>query len=572
MRLTINDIQYIIKESKRLLLTEISNNAIETLFKRYMPEYKDLLDCTLGFMDTEEYEYEGDSLDFYLIRIGVDDDAVKNHPNMKLKDYLRLAILKEFEINRGKGPVQFLRGIIRICCGDENIKFFNIFEKNEKNVKTFKQLIKYIYNNNIEIDGDFNGMSFNDLNKNLGHGMRIKNYMEWYNSHKDEIKNNTDNVYGDYIVKPMYSFKDTSQYSEYNAWCVTYDKVNYNVYTSDGSQFFFCLKKGFENIPKEVGEGCPLDEYGLSMVSVLVYPNGKAKLVTTRWNHDYDGEDNPELKTLEDVENKLGIPKSAFAINLAPEFEADDISELLKNGVDLGNKIQVIFKKGSFKIIEYRGSNNSFFNALKGNEPLSDIWFTSCKTIDSELGIYMLSKTDNTGGYICNAFSPEGKIFPENIPYAINIFDHNKGLFKICADNNKFNLIQKGSVNPILPKFVRHISPFYEGYSFLWDDDNSINILFDNGKLLWKEFKSFPEIKNRIVAPVIEHNKTIMLYSHGAYFSFIDMNGNYITPVNLKAIDNPDEQPKGIYFKNETNDDIYYFNNDTGDINKIGQH
>lgn len=43
MRLTINDIRYIIKESKKLLLTEISNNAIETLFKRYMPEYKHLL-------------------------------------------------------------------------------------------------------------------------------------------------------------------------------------------------------------------------------------------------------------------------------------------------------------------------------------------------------------------------------------------------------------------------------------------------------------------------------------------------------------------------------------------------
>lgn len=567
MRLTINDIRYIINESKKLLLTEISNNAIETLFKRYMPEYRELLDNTLGFMDTGEYEYDDMPLYYYLNLIGVPSDVIKSSPDMKLKDYFRLAILKEFEINRGKGPVQFLRGIIRICCSDSDIKFFNKTRLDEKKLKTFKQLIKYIYNNNIEMDGDFNGMSFAGLYKALGKDMRVRDYVEWHNNQKD--KDTTGTVQGEYIVKPMYGFDDTSKYTKYTPWCVTYDIGNYRAYTGDGSQFFFCLKKGFENVPEEMGEGCPLDEYGLSMVSVLMYPNGTAKLVTTRWNHEHDGENHYGLRTLEDIEKKLGISKSVFLSSIAPEIEIDDIKEILKNGINIDREFSTCFEKDDFRIIKYNKGNIDLFNALNGYDLLSDVWYTKYDSLNYALGIYMLSRMDDAEGYVRNVFSPEGKIFPKDIPYAIKLFDYNKGLYCIYTDRGKQNLVYKGNIQPILPEFVDFIAPYVEGYALI-RDNGGINFMCENGEMLWEGFKFFPEMEN-IDAAIIRNNKTIMLMTvtNTIAASFIDLEGNYIAPTNLKPIAPPNGGTKGVYFKDEANGDIYNFINETGDIRKI---
>ena len=91
---------------------------------------------------------------------------------------------------------------------------------------------------------------------------------------------------------PINNFEEASKYSSYTSWCVTQTSSAFNQYTSDDAQFFFCLKNGFENIEKNKGEECPLDEYGLSMVSILMNSNGEVKHITTRWNHDNEGEDN----------------------------------------------------------------------------------------------------------------------------------------------------------------------------------------------------------------------------------------------------------------------------------------
>ena len=47
MKLTITELKYIINESSQLLLTEISNNAIETILKRYNPSWVPYFNMTL---------------------------------------------------------------------------------------------------------------------------------------------------------------------------------------------------------------------------------------------------------------------------------------------------------------------------------------------------------------------------------------------------------------------------------------------------------------------------------------------------------------------------------------------
>lgn len=97
----------------------------------------------------------------------------------------------------------------------------------------------------------------------------------------------------DYEIVRIDSFEEASKYGDYTSWCITHNENMFDIYTDDGTcQFYFCLKNGFESVPQEKGENCPLDEYGLSMIAVSVNEDGSCNTITCRWNHDNGGNDN----------------------------------------------------------------------------------------------------------------------------------------------------------------------------------------------------------------------------------------------------------------------------------------
>ena len=78
-------------------------------------------------------------------------------------------------------------------------------------------------------------------------------------------------------------------------------------YTLEGKNtVYFCLRDGFEDVPAEPGENCPLDEYGTSMIAVIVDPDGDLCTATPRWNDANDSSD--YLMTEEDVVDAVGEP------------------------------------------------------------------------------------------------------------------------------------------------------------------------------------------------------------------------------------------------------------------------
>ena len=88
-------------------------------------------------------------------------------------------------------------------------------------------------------------------------------------------------------------------------------------------------------------ENAPLDEYGLSMISVLIDIDGSLDRLTTRWNHEYNGENNPELCTPEQLERVINLPfYKTFKPYTRDELHAmgvilfDEVQELLDNGMD----------------------------------------------------------------------------------------------------------------------------------------------------------------------------------------------------------------------------------------------
>ena len=490
MKLTLNELKYILLEASDKLLLEISNNAIETMIKTTNPELAPFFNQRMGdICALKDAEGNYNQMRGYLCpKIGINPDEGLACGDMKLKDWLRLNILREFHINRGNGPLRYLKGIVRICCS-VGINLYNDIEINHGNqerFKMFKQLIAFMHSHNIDMDEDLNGMDFFQLKKEIYPLVRqemIKKYAERQNV---ETVYNTD----DYTVKEISIFKEASQYRRYTTWCVTQDDSHFRTYTSDGSQFFFCLKNGFENVPKEKGENCPLDEYGLSMVSVCVSPSGEPEFVTTRWNHDNDGENNKNLKTFEQIENVLGIPRSIFLENICPEITNEDVKYALENtNLPLDKIFRVVREDMPFDLTLVGNYDDEvcqmMYNILYDRELLSDEWYADFRRLDD--GLIQVRTYD--GRY--NLFDEKGKVFPQNVNGCVETYNKQLGLYKVVFNrygDTGINLVNRQG-KKCLPENMTYIGLMNQGYAEVLNKKRLTNFIDSNCNLMWDEWK-----------------------------------------------------------------------------------
>ena len=279
-----------------------------------------------------------------------------------------------------------------------NCKYFlgvtrMIMEKqltNGENIMKLNDILKYINNNeslNTSFDRNLNGLTFEKLSEQTSEGME-----QAYKSERERLYS-TD--FGErntsYRIVKINSFKEASEYGKYTPWCVTHEIEAFNDYTNNGiCVFYFCLKNGFENVKEKIGENCPLDEYGLSMIAVCVDENGKCKTVTCRWNHDNGGNDN--IMSTDELSILLGVnfyevfkPSTVFkeklekALSLAKKGDLsgfDDIYSFNKNGivkVELNNKYNLIDVNGKLVSQKWFDDIGNFKNGFALVE-LNDKW------------------------------------------------------------------------------------------------------------------------------------------------------------------------------------------------------
>lgn len=141
----------------------------------------------------------------------------------------------------------------------------------------------------LGLDQNANGMSITDFFNTF------ESYVESYNNNEKKgssLYSNDKRDYNGYNIIPIPNFEKASEYKGYTDWCITNDEnAFYNYTNKKNGIFYFLLKNGFENVPKEQGENCPLDEYGLSMIAVSFRIDGSISSITCRWNHNNGGND-----------------------------------------------------------------------------------------------------------------------------------------------------------------------------------------------------------------------------------------------------------------------------------------
>lgn len=221
---------------------------------------------------------------------------------------------------------KFLPGVTRMYMNGEIQQASQILKLN----KTL-ELLATAHGN--EYNQDLNGMGCDELIERFSSVVS-----DMYQKEKDELNSMDFTFNSDYEIVRIDSFEKAKQYHKYTSWCVCEEKANYDSYTKQGTGlFYFCLKRGFENVLATRGNNAPLDEYGLSMIATSVNEDGTCNTITCRWNHNNGGNDH--IMTPKELSELLGV-------NYFEVFKPYTSEELIQKGIMPYEKVQETLDSG----------------------------------------------------------------------------------------------------------------------------------------------------------------------------------------------------------------------------------
>ena len=404
--------------------------------------------------------------------------------------FIRDNLRSMFPPLRYKKPAKFILAATRLYLENsftENRKY-SIFNSILKIASTDEYINKF--------DRNMNGLSLAQLEEQFNEILNDELSID-----KAEIGNLELNTNNDYQIVKIDSYKQASQYGKYTSWCVTHDKSMYDNYTDENeSVFYFCLKKGFENIKKvNNSDDNPLDEYGLSMLAICVDFKGRLKTCTCRWNHDCGGHDN--IMNTREISELLGVnfynvfkPRTPEELRKMGIIPFSDIEGLLKSGEDVSKYgIELYEEENDYglRYICYRSKSNY---VTKNNEILSkNIWFDDAYDDFAEERPY--TRVSYNGG--TNLLDYKGNLMLRDWVNEISLVDesgtYNNNLVVIRVRKNEgrtySNIFNLSTNTYISENWFFGLSPHLsDGFALVENEKYKNNFIDLNGNLLLKEW------------------------------------------------------------------------------------
>ena len=384
---------------------------------------------------------------------------------------------------------KFLLGCLRM--------FFDGQLRDEASIRNVDNALKQIHTDGHteEFDENLNGKNPNDLYNMFRETMK-------QNAHKDRERS-AKRAFGggsNYKIIPINSFEEAKPYGRYTSWCVTHGKSAFESYTKGGNRFYFCLRNGFQSVPKD-DENAPLNEWGLSMIAVNIDMEGNLTRVTTRYNHDYNGENNPQLETPEQLENVLNVP-------FYQTFKPYTRQELLDMGIIPFNMVQELLDSGKKpnEIFQFVGDFHEGFAVVKLNDKwdfinregrlLSPTWFDYCGDFIDGFAVVKLNDKWNFINRECGLLSPTW------FDYCWNFHDG----FAVISLNGKWNLINR-ECRLLSPTWFDNCGDFHDGFA----------VVCLNGKC------NFINREGRLISPTWFDN----CWNFHDGFAAVKLNGKY---------------------------------------------
>ena len=280
----------------------------------------------------------------------------------------------------------------------------------------------------------------------------------------------------EYTIVPINSYEEATKYAKYNEWCVTYSEDMFDDKTCNGAgRFYFCLRNGFENVPKKAGPNAPLDAYGLSMIAVSITMEGEPNSITCRWNHDNGGSDS--VMNDEQLSELLGV-------NFYSVFKPYTRDELHAKGVILFDEVQPMLDNGVSPkdIFEFVGHFNDGYAKVKLNNKwnfvdtngklISNTWFDRVDIFyDGYARVNLYGK--------CNLIDKNGKCISDTWFDWVDDFEDG---YTTVKSGNKWNFVDTNG-KLISNTWFDMVDNFYNGYAKV-QLNNKLNFVDTNGKLI----------------------------------------------------------------------------------------
>ena len=370
------------------------------------------------------------------------DNNKFNWSESEINDFIRVKLRNDITSLRDKQIGKFTLGVTRM--------YFNNEITDASTISKLNSTLKLLSAHLNEYDRNLNGLSAEELISKFKQARENNVKQE-----KQEINRIKFGV-SDYEIVKIDSFGSAKKYYKYtnpeSRWCLTHMKNMYDSYTYDGiNQIYFCLKNGFEDIEPIVGENAPLDEYGLSMLSIIVNEEGELAFCTTRWNHDNGGNDS----AMDAVEISKVVNVNfyeTFKPNTKWKDMVDSVKQRLANGEEPEKIFNVVGKfKDGYAAVELNGKMN-FINT--DYEFISDKWFEHIYNFkDGYAEVNLNGK--------CNFINTDGKIISDKwFNSAANFYE---GYAKVNL-NGKYNFINTdGKI--ISDKWFNDAGSFKNGYA-----------------------------------------------------------------------------------------------------------
>ena len=309
----------------------------------------------ISINESQESKSQSAAIKLVMNKLGFD--------HQKADKFVREDLRNDITSLRDKNIAKFTLGVTRMYC-DGELKDTSI-------ISNLNSTLKLLSAHLNEYDRNLNGLSADELISKFKRARQDNISKE-----KQEINRMKFGV-SDYEIVKIDTFEDAKKYYKYtnpkSRWCLTHMEDMFYSYTYNGfNQIYFCLKHGFEDVKQIKGENAPLDEYGLSMLSIIVNEEGELAYCTTRWNHTNGGNDS----AMDAVEISKVVNVNFYEVfkpNTKWKDMVDNAKQRLANGVSPDRIFDYVndFREGYAKV-ELKGKSN-FINT--DGEFLSDTWF-----------------------------------------------------------------------------------------------------------------------------------------------------------------------------------------------------
>ena len=379
--------------------------------------------------------------------------------------FVRIDLRASFPPLRDKKMGKFILGVTRM--------FLDGQLRDATTIANLNSTLKYVGDPTHinEYDRNLNGMSAQDLIERFAPAR-----MQDMEKDKAELGKAQYMAKNEYKVVRIDSFEQARQYGKYNDWCLAQPNGRgmYDSYTSEGvNQLYIILRDGFENEPRKTGPNTPYDSYGLSMMTVIVDPDGQMTQSTTRWNHANGSNDSAfSPKSMSEVIGRNFY--EAFKPNTKFKDALEDALNRLRNGED---PIYYIFdyvgeEQEGIRSVELMSKWNYL---TKDNRILMAQWVNEARNFREGVAVI------NVNGRGYNFVNAKGEIISKT--WFDDAEDFREGFGHIYVDGKGYNFVNaKGEI--ISKTWFDDAQNFHEGFAPIEVKEKGWNFINTKGEYL----------------------------------------------------------------------------------------